>query len=41
MFISIGIDENGKPFVTTSDNQKNPAAQIKGTASLPHQILIR
>ena len=24
MFISIGIDENGKPYVSTSDNSDHP-----------------
>ena len=30
MFISIGIDENGKPFVTTSDKSKKPSRPNKG-----------
>lgn len=30
MFISIGIDENGKPFVTTSDKSEKPSRPNKG-----------
>ena len=30
MFISIGIDENGKPFVATSDKSEKPSRPNKG-----------
>lgn len=30
MFISIGIDENGKPFVSTSDKMEKPSRPNKG-----------